>query len=167
VGRLARRRAFFAWSIAMLCALLLLSLVVAAPWASAHGHYAFARTVYEGFGYVCHQIPARSFQLEGHPFAVCARCTGIYAGFALGVALYPLVRSWQRAEVPARIWLFIAAGPLIVDFALGFFGIWENTHFSRLLTGALFGTVCAFFVVPALIDLSRTGWLSQSARARG
>jgi uncharacterized membrane protein len=155
---LARRRAFVAWSLGMLCALSLLSLIIAAPWANAHGYHAFAATLYGGFGYVCHQIPARSFQLEGHPFAVCARCTGIYAGFALGFALYPLARSWQRAWMPARAWLFIAAAPITIDFALGFFGIWENTHFSRLLTGAFFGTVCAFFVAPALIDSSRTGW---------
>jgi uncharacterized membrane protein len=155
----ARRRAFLAWSIVMLCALLLLGLIVAAPWANAHGYDAFALTLYRGFGYVCHQIPARSFQFEGHPFAVCARCTGIYAGFAFGLALYPLrVRSWQRSLMPSRIWLFIATGPIVIDFALGFFGIWENTHFSRLLTGAFFGTICAFFIVPAVIDISRTGW---------
>jgi uncharacterized membrane protein len=154
----ARRRAFVAWSVGMLCALLLLSLIVAAPWANAHGYDAFASTLYRGFGVVCHQIPARSFQLEGHPFAVCARCTGIYAGFVLGFALYPLVRSWQRAWMPSRVWLFIAALPITIDFALGFFGIWENTHFSRLLTGTFFGAVCALFVAPALIDLSRTGW---------
>jgi uncharacterized membrane protein len=141
----------------MLCALLLLGLVVTAPWANAHGYYAFASTLYSGFGYVCHQIPARSFQLEGHPFAVCARCTGIYAGLALGLALYPLTPLWQRAWMPARFWLFIAVAPVTIDFALGFFGIWENTHVSRLLTGAFFGTVCGFFVAPALIDLSRTG----------
>jgi uncharacterized membrane protein len=154
-----RRRAFVAWSVGMLCALLLLSLIVAAPWANAHGYYAFASTLYRGFGFVCHQISGRSFQLEGHPFAVCARCTGIYAGFALGFALYPAVISCERAWMPARVWLFIAAVPITIDFALGFFGIWENTHFSRLLTGAFFGAVCAFFVASALIDLSRTGWL--------
>ncbi|HEV7859994.1 MAG TPA: DUF2085 domain-containing protein [Pyrinomonadaceae bacterium] len=154
----ARRRALAAWSVGMLCALLLLSLVVAAPWANAHGYSAFASTLYRGFGFVCHQIPARSFQLEGHPFAVCARCTGIYAGFVLGFALYPLVRSWHSAWMPSRVWLFIAAVPITIDFALGFFGIWENTHLSRLLTGAFLGAVCAFFVAPALIDLGRKGW---------
>jgi uncharacterized membrane protein len=154
----ARRRAFIAWSLGLLCALLLLGLIVAAPWANAHGYYAFASTLYRGFGFVCHQIPSRSFEFEGHPFAVCARCTGIYAGFVLGFMLYPLVRQWQSAWMPARLWLFIAAVPITIDFALGFFNIWENTHLSRLLTGAFFGAVCAFFVAPALIDLSRTGW---------
>jgi uncharacterized membrane protein len=161
----ARRRALAAWSLLMLCALWLLGMIVAAPWASAHGHLAFASTLYRGFSYVCHQIPARSFQLEEHPFAVCARCTGIYAGFALGLTLYPLVRpEWQRASSPARVWLFIASGPIIIDFALGFFGIWENTHFSRLMTGAFFGAVCAFFIVPASIEVSLSGWPRFASR---
>jgi uncharacterized membrane protein len=165
-GMLARRRALAAWSLLMLGAVCLLGLILAAPWASAHGYNSFASTLYRGFGYVCHQIPTRSFQFEEHPFAVCARCTGIYAGFALGLALYPLVRrDWRRATTPARVWLFIAAGPIIVDFALGFFGVWENTHFSRLLTGAFFGAVCAFFIVPAVIEIGRSGWPRWRAHA--
>jgi len=92
---------------------------------------------------------------------VCARCFGLYAGFAAGVMLYPLVRSLGKRDTPARAWLIIAAVPTTVDFALGFFGIWENTHFSRSLTGALLGIVAAFYVVPGLVDVSQTNWRSR------
>ena len=44
--------------------------------------------------------------------------------------------------------------PLGIDFSLTFFGIWENTHTSRLLTGALLGSVAVFYVMPGLMDLS-------------
>lgn len=166
-GRLVRRRALFAWALLMSCALLLLGLIVIAPWADAHNYDALAAALYGGFGYICHQIPERSFWFEQHPFAVCARCTGIYTGFALGVLLYPLTRSsWQSARSPARVWLLIAAAPLALDFALGFFGIWENTHLSRLLTGAFFGGACAFFVLPALIDISIGPIILSRLRAR-
>ncbi len=154
-GLVVQRRAFAAWSALTLLALLLAASLFAAPWASAHGHTALAQALYDGFAYVCHQIPSRSFHFEGHPLAVCARCTGIYAGFALGVLLYPLARPLARAEAPRRLWLFIAAGPITLDFLLGWLGIWENTHFSRLLTGAFFGAVCAFFVVPACTALGQ------------
>jgi hypothetical protein len=41
-----------------------------------------------------------------------------------------------------------------VDFALGFFGVWQNTHLSRFLTALLLGAVTAFYVVPGVVDLS-------------
>ena len=71
---------------------------------------------------------------------------------------YPLVRSLRRTDTPPRRWLFIAATPMAIDFFLGFFGIWENTHLSRFLTGALLGSVSVLYVMPGLIDLSLKDW---------
>jgi hypothetical protein len=50
--------------------------------------------------------------------------------------------------------LLLAAIPLLVDFSVTFFGFWENTHTSRLLTGALLGSVTVFYVMPGIIELS-------------
>ena len=147
-----------AWCVVAAGALLCLSLVVAAPLLLSNGHRFLALTVYQSFSHLCHQMPERSFHLAGHPLAVCARCTGLYLGFALGVCLYPLIRSLRRTETPARVWLFIAAAPAAIDFGLTFFGVWENTQFSRSATGALLGLVAAFYVVPGLIALSQTDW---------
>jgi hypothetical protein len=44
--------------------------------------------------------------------------------------------------------------PMVVDFSLTFFDIWENTHLSRTITGAILGITCAFFIVPAIIEIS-------------
>ena len=119
--------------------------------------------MYGGFAVVCHQISARAFHVAGEPLAVCARCLGLYAGALAGAALYPLaVRPLARGEMPARAWLVAAAVPTSVDFALGFFGVWENTHASRFLTASLLGAVLAFYVVPGLVDLS----LSLPARGQ-
>jgi uncharacterized membrane protein len=84
---------------------------------------------------------------------VCARCTGIYAGFTVATLGYPLLRSLARTDTPPRRWLFLAAVPLAIDFSLGFFGLWENTHLSRFLTGALLSSVAVFYIVPGLVDL--------------
>ena len=146
---------YFVWAAAAALVLGFVSLVVVAPAARAGGHTLSAFFLYEMFGRVCHQIPSRAFYLAGHPFAVCARCTGIYFGFAAGVLLYPLVRSLNRTDFPARKWLLLAAAPAALDFALGFTGIWENTHLSRALTGALPGLAVAFYVVPGLLDLGQ------------
>lgn len=146
---------YFVWAGAAVFVLGFVSLVVVAPAARAGGHALSSFFLYEMFGRVCHQIPERAFYLAGHPFAVCARCTGIYFGFAAGVLLYPLVRSLNRTDFPARKWLLVAAAPAAVDFALGLSGVWENTHLSRALTGALLGLAASFYVVPGLLDVGQ------------
>lgn len=146
---------YLVWAAAAALVLGFVSLVVVAPAARAGGHSLSAFFLYEMFGRVCHQISERAFYLAGHPFAVCARCTGIYFGFAAGVLLYPLVRSLNRTDAPARKWLLVAAAPAALDFALGLAGVWENTHVSRALTGALLGLAVSFYVVPGLLDLGQ------------
>jgi len=143
------------WAALALLSLCFFSLVFAAPLLTASEHARAASPLYTGFGYLCHQIPERSFHLVGHKLGVCARCTGLYAGFAAGVLLYPLVRSLRRTDSLPRIWLVVACLPITIDFALGFFGIWENTHFSRLATGAILGGACALYVVPGFLDLGQ------------
>ena len=81
----------------------LLSLIVIAPMLAAQGRNSIALVIYTAFSKFCHQIPERSFEIAGHPLAVCARCTGIYFGFAAGVLVYPLVRSLKRTDAPARL----------------------------------------------------------------
>jgi uncharacterized membrane protein len=157
------RGARFVWSAVAALSLAILALAFAAPVLLAHGYLQPAGLIYSGFGFLCHQIPERSFHLEGHALGVCARCTGIYAGFAASVLFYPVFMSLARADSPSRIWLLPACLPIAVDFALGFFGIWENTHFSRFATGAIFGAACALFVVPGFLDL---GQLVQSKMKR-
>jgi uncharacterized membrane protein len=151
------------WSVVVAGCMAVLVLIVGTPLAAAAGHPVAAKTVYRAFGFVCHQIPERSFFIAEHQFAVCARCTGLYAGFALAAVTYPVFRSLRQTEAPARKWLFLAAAPLAIDFALGFFGIWNNTHSSRLLTGALLGAVAVFYVMPGLMDLSLRDWRSSKS----
>ena len=148
------RRPLLMWFIAAVGCLVVMSLILGAPLALDTGHPVWAFTIYRAFSYVCHQIPERSFFIAGHQFAVCARCTGLYAGFTAATLAYPLVRSLRRTEAPPRKWLFLAAAPLAIDFAVGYLGIWENTHSSRFATGTLLGAVAVFYVMPGLMDLS-------------
>ena len=133
-------------------ALALVGLIVSAPLLQS-SHPAFAASIYKTFSFVCHQIPERSFHLAGHQFGVCSRCTGLYVGFAVAALVYPLARSLQRTDTPSRLWLMLATLPLLIDFGLGYFSIWENTHLSRFLTGALLSSVAVFYIMPGLIDL--------------
>lgn len=155
-SRPARRVALFVWGALAVGALAFVGLIFSAPLALSEGRVFFAQAVYRGFHLACHQIPERSFYLAGYPLAVCARCAGIYLGFAGAAVVYPLVRSLRHTETPARAWLLVSVLPLTVDFALGFSGVWENTHLSRFTTGALLGAVSVFYVVPGLLDLTRS-----------
>ena len=148
------RRPLVFWTVSAATVMALVALVVVAPLAAAGGQGELAQVIYRAFAVLCHQRPDRSYFIDGHKLAVCSRCTGLYAGFAFTLLLYPLIRSLRTTTTPPPSWLLLTAVPLGIDFSLKFFGIWENTHTSRLLTGALLGSVAVFYVVPGLMDLS-------------
>jgi len=156
------RRPLVFWIVSAATVTLMVSLVMVAPLAAAAGHNGLAFAIYRAFAPFCHQLPERSYFVEGHKFAVCSRCTGIYAGFAFTLLLYPLFRSLRNTATPPLSLLILAALPLAVDFSLTFFGVWENTHTSRLLTGALLGSVAVFFVMPGIVDWSLRSVTKQS-----
>ena len=148
------RRPLVFWAVSAATVGALVSLIVVAPVAAAGGYSDVAQGIYRAFGALCHQLPERSYFIDDHKLAVCSRCTGIYAGFALTLLVYPLIRSLRNTATPPRSWLLLAALPLAIDFTLNFFSMWQNTHTSRLLTGALLGSVAVFYIMPGIVDLS-------------
>ncbi len=160
------RRPLVFWLVSAGTILGLVSLILVAPIAAAGGHNGLAFAIYRAFGTMCHQIPERSYFIDGHKFAVCARCTGIYFGFAFTLLLYPLVRSLRSTATPPRSLLILATLPLAIDFSLTFFGFWENTHTSRLLTGALLGSVSVFYVMPGIVDVSLRSLTTRTREPR-
>lgn len=156
-----RRQAFFVWGAIALIAAFWIFLILLAPLAEANNLIGVSGSIYKFCGYICHQIPARSYFLGNQPFAVCARCFGVYFGLFVGFTAYPLLRPIEKVESLPRFWLFLAMIPMLIDWSLGFFEIWENTRFSRFLTGLILGAACAIFIVPALVEIFR---LSTSRR---
>jgi uncharacterized membrane protein len=159
-----RRGAVRAWALTASFVSAVVGLIALAPWARANGYSFVSAAAYGAFSGLCHQMPERSFHFEGFPLAVCARCFGLYAGAAAGVLFYPPARGLARRDAPGRAWLVVAAAPTTVDFALGFFGVWENTHLSRFLTAVILGAGVAFYVVPAALDLSYRRSLRRALR---
>lgn len=139
------------WVASVLTVTAVASLIVIAP--LTFGSHV-SHSIYRAFAALCHQLPERSYFIDGHQLAVCSRCTGLYAGFAFTMLLYPLLRPLNSTDWPPRERLIWAAIPMTIDFSLTFFGIWENTHTSRLLTGLLLGSVSVFYVMPGLAELS-------------
>lgn len=122
---------------------------------AANGLGSTASAVFNFFGYICHQIPERSFHFLEHQLGVCSRCFGVYFGLLIGVAIYPLWRKTEEIEPLPRYWLFLSLVPVGIDWSLGVFGIWENTQLSRFITGLILGLACATFIVPALVEIRR------------
>jgi len=148
-----RRRAFFVWSAFSFLVAAWAFLIVLAPLAKANNLTGVSNLLYNFFGYLCHQNPTRSLHFYEHAFAVCSRCFGVYFGLFFGFVIYPFLRLVEETEPLPRFWLFLAIIPMAVDWLLGVFEIWENTHLSRFLTGAILGAACAVFIVPALVEI--------------
>lgn len=164
LSRYFRTQARRAWAVTLLIVGIWVLAIVAAPVARGSGLDA-AASVYSFFGYICHQLPERSLRLAGHHMAVCTRCFGVYFGLFAGVAMYPLWRRIDDIEPLPRLWLFLACVPIAIDWLLGVFGIWENTHLSRFFTGLVLGAACATYIVPAVVEIRRNLSLRRRAAA--
>jgi uncharacterized membrane protein len=106
-----------------------------------------------GFSNACHQIPERSFFLFGEPFAVCARCYGVYAGYAAGTAGWFLIRK-KRMSQTLRPAVFAAClAPAAADFALSHLGLVESSNLFRMITGFTAGAAVPFFLLPGVHEL--------------
>ena len=148
-----KKKAIFAWSVGFFIVFVWVLMILLAPIAEANNFSGLSNQLYTFFSYICHQIPSRSFHLDGSAFAVCSRCFGVYFGLLFGFIIYPFFRSINETEPFPRIWLFLALVPIGIDWSLGFFGIWENTHLSRLITGMILGAACAVFIIPAMVEI--------------
>ena len=108
--------------------------------------------VYQFFHPICHQLPERSFYLWGEKLAVCSRCSSIYFGFLFVAVLYPFIRSVSNPIVPHRNWLLLTLLPMLIDVSLEFFNLHNSTFVTRTITGAVFGGIVPFYVLPAAIE---------------
>jgi len=136
-------------AVALAASLVWLASLGAAPIVRAHtAEWADAFRVVAGLVYltgslVCHQRPERSFQLEGVPLPVCARCTGLYAGASLGllaVVSSAIVR--RRMTIGARGWLLLAALPTALSVALEWMGM-PSPMFIRTVAALPLGAATA------------------------
>ena len=130
-----------------------LVLIVAAPilWIPA------AAAMYAAGSFICHQIPERSFHLDGAQLPVCARCFGLYGGGAFGSVIGAISvfrrRLMEEGQDLARLvrwkWTAIAAIPTAVTFVLEWGFGWPISNALRAITALSLGFAVAFVVVSA------------------
>jgi uncharacterized membrane protein len=100
---------------------------------------------YDAGRVICHQLPERSFFLEGRQLPVCARCTGLYLSAAAGGLTWlvvKLARGWRGLRLPPRPALMVVIGaavPTIVSYAGGVSGVWDGTNLTRAILAVPLG----------------------------
>lgn len=150
-----RRQAWKAWAVGFAVVFVWVFTILLAPIAKANDLTGVSLPIYKFFSFICHQQAERSFHVAGEQFGVCSRCFGVYFGLLLGFVIYPLWRNISEIESLPRVWLFLSLIPITIDWSLTMFGIWENTHLSRFVTGMILGFACATFIIPAIVEITR------------
>ncbi len=106
---------------------------------------------------ICAQLPTHSFYPGGQQLPLCARNTGIYLSFALGVMLFfarglgrsaALPRGWVALVLLGGIGLMAIDGFNSLFTDLGLPHLYQPDNLLRLATGLLTGTAMAAFLVP-------------------
>ena len=160
-------------AVAIGLSLLWLMALIVAPVVRAHPDEwptmvrASAGLAYVAGSFICHQRPERSFHVGAAPLPVCARCTGLHVGVALGL-LGLLVTStrWRaRLREASRAWQVRAALaavslPTILSVALEQLGA-GSPRAARALAAAPLGAGIALLVATAI-----EGWLAERRAAR-
>ncbi len=86
----------------------------------------------------------------GYKFAVCSRDVAIYSAMLLGVFVWIFYKRKQLLDErwPHPIWLLFAMIPIGIDGLTQLVGLRESTNELRVITGAIVGFACAFYLVP-------------------
>lgn len=92
---------------------------------------------------VCHQIPERTFTINGNLMAINTRCFGIFTGLFAGWLLIPVFKNRVQNN---RIIIYILAFAVIlqiIDYTGNLMLWWENTNISRALLGGILGVAAS------------------------
>lgn len=105
----------------------------------------------------CHRLPERSFFYRGKKFPVCARCTGVWIGYLIGlpIALCNVLPWWSG---------IILLMPALIDGGSQLLKWRNSTNSLRLVTGMALGIgeillVIAFGRLAYLFGTLAAQWL--------
>ncbi|MGL4589873.1 MAG: DUF2085 domain-containing protein [Mycoplasmatales bacterium] len=85
----------------------------------------------------CHQKPERSFHYHGYQYPVCARCTGLYLGYVIGL-IFGLITIVLSKPINEQF-LLLAIIPIFIDGGLQYVFKLESNNTRRFITGLLGG----------------------------
>ena len=87
--------------------------------------------------FICHRIPERTFQIKGHYFPVCSRCTGIYLGaFSYFIYAFFFYIDYNFILILSG---FLMVIPTTTDGLTQLFSSRESSNILRFATGLFAG----------------------------
>ena len=96
---------------------------------------------------ICHRLPDRTFNIRGHYFPVCSRCTGFYIGaFTYFTYVYFF---YVQYTIVLIIFAFLMIMPTLLDGLTQLFGFRDSNNILRLFT-VLIGGVGLAILIKAL-----------------
>jgi uncharacterized membrane protein len=115
------------------------------------------------FSTLCHQLPWRSFRVDGCAMAICHRCTGIYAGVGLGGLLAALGLRVDPRNL--RVWVPLG-GLMLAQVVAGWITDALDLWPLRVTTGVLLGGWGGLALASAFDRGARYRSDSRDARSR-
>lgn len=109
---------------------------------------AMAAALYAAGSLICHQMPERSFHVDGFQLPVCGRCLGLYLGGVMGASAGAVAPQRHRLTSAARRFAVTAAlavptlTTLVLEHALG----WPLSNTTRALSAVPLAAAIAFVV---------------------
>ncbi len=102
---------------------------------------AFARVFYDAGDGNCHQHASRSFFLNDNQMPFCARCTAIFVGIVIGVAILMFLMIELNI-----IWLVLGMIPMGIDGTVQLLTDYESNNLLRFITGTSAGIVAGLAI---------------------
>ena len=94
--------------------------------------------------FICHRIPERTFNIRGHYFPVCSRCTGFYIGaFSYFIFVYFF---YVQYTISLILLGFLMMVPTFYDGLTQLNGSRKSNNILRLSTGLIGGVGLAILV---------------------
>lgn len=136
-----------------------------APVGYALGFTGPSSAVFDVYRFFCGQVPSHSFYVAGYQMCLCSRCLAIYSSLLAGGLILAMFR--HRRYIQPISWKLWALGmvPMALDGGTQLFGWHESNVYLRLLTGAIFGLMTAWFILPQIEESSPVDAVPAPAEA--
>jgi uncharacterized membrane protein len=109
----------------------------------------FIQGIYNSGDSMCHQKESRTLLINGNQMPYCARCSALFWGIALGVAIVAVARIELK-------WWWIIGGlaPMGADGGLQLVTNYESNNILRIITGGMAGVVTGLAIGVIVFELT-------------